>query len=112
MHLVRFAAAIARGYEPELRNARRRSRPRRPKPWVEELLLSSGAGRLSGDPDRLRGVAEGGTGSGAAVDPDADYKRCRVTRRGEETCARIYGDNYRKLRENIKELHPAMDPGW
>ena len=31
------------------------------------------------------------------------------TRRGEETCARIYGDNYRKLRENIKELHPAMD---
>jgi 4-carboxymuconolactone decarboxylase len=44
------------------------------------------------------------------MDPDADYKQVpEWTKRGEETCARIYGDNYRKLRENIKELHPAMD---
>jgi 4-carboxymuconolactone decarboxylase len=30
-------------------------------------------------------------------------------RRGEETCAIVYGDSYEKLRENIRSLHPALD---
>jgi 4-carboxymuconolactone decarboxylase len=29
--------------------------------------------------------------------------------RGEETCAIVYGDSYEKLRQNIRELHPALD---
>jgi 4-carboxymuconolactone decarboxylase len=30
-------------------------------------------------------------------------------KRGEETCAIIYGESYEKLRQNIRELHPALD---
>ena len=31
------------------------------------------------------------------------------TRRGEEVCARVYGDNYSKLRDSVRALHPAID---
>ena len=31
------------------------------------------------------------------------------TRRGEEVCATIYGENYRKLRDSVRVLHPAID---
>src|SRR3954447_19124328 len=31
------------------------------------------------------------------------------TGRGEEVCARVYGENYRKLRESVRALHPAID---
>ena len=30
-------------------------------------------------------------------------------KRGEKTCAVIYGDHYEKLRQNIRALHPALD---
>jgi 4-carboxymuconolactone decarboxylase len=30
-------------------------------------------------------------------------------RRGEEVCARVYGGQYRRLRENIARLHPDLD---
>jgi 4-carboxymuconolactone decarboxylase len=112
LHLVRFAAAIAQGYEPELRE---RAAPLKtaqvPVPWVEELLLQSVL--MVGYPRTL--IAFGvwrkvGRVPAPPMDPDADYQSVpEWTKRGEETCARIYGDNYRKLRENIKELHPAMD---
>ncbi len=29
--------------------------------------------------------------------------------RGEQTCARVYGGNYAKLRRNVRDLHPAVD---
>jgi 4-carboxymuconolactone decarboxylase len=28
---------------------------------------------------------------------------------GERTCAIVYGDSYEKLRENVRQLHPALD---
>lgn len=30
-------------------------------------------------------------------------------RRGEAVCRRVYGPNYRKLRDNVSRLHPDMD---
>jgi len=30
-------------------------------------------------------------------------------RRGEAVCATVYGENYRKLRESVRTLHPAID---
>ena len=68
-------------------------------------------GRLSADPHRLRDVAQSWPGRRApASDPDAEYTNvAEWTRRGEETCALVYGDNYRKLRDNVRELHPALD---
>jgi 4-carboxymuconolactone decarboxylase len=44
------------------------------------------------------------------ADPDTDYGRAAEwTRRGEELCAVVYGENYGKLRESVRGLHPAID---
>ncbi len=110
--LIGFAAAIAQGDEPELRE---RVGPLKegmvPIAWVEELLLQSVL--MVGYPRTLiafgvwRKVAKV---AAPASDPDTDYGRATEwTRLGEAACAQVYGDNYRKLRENIRELHPAVD---
>ena len=110
--LVRFAAAVAQGYEPELRE---RVGPLRnsqvPVQWVEELLLQSTL--FVGYPRALIAFTAWRRFSGVPAprtDDDADYSRATEwTRRGEETCAIVYGDNYDKLRDSVKALHPAMD---
>jgi 4-carboxymuconolactone decarboxylase len=110
--LVRFAAAIAQGYEPELRD---RVVPLRasqvPAAWVEELLLQSVL--MVGYPRALIAFAVWRKFS-ALPAPDADigqdYGQVHEwTRRGEEVCARVYGDNYSKLRDSVRALHPAID---
>lgn len=110
--LVRFAAAIAQGYEPELRE---RVTPLRssqvPVAWVEELLLQSVL--MVGYPRALIAFGVWRKFSGVPApesDPGADYAAAAEwTRQGEETCAVVYGENYRKLRESVRALHPAMD---
>lgn len=110
--LVRFAAAIAQGYEPELRE---RVVPLRssqvPSVWVEELLLQSVL--MVGYPRALMAFTAWRTFGGVEAppaDPDTDYARATEwTRRGEELCAIVYGENYRKLRESVRALHPAID---
>src|SRR5687767_4917435 len=96
--LVRFAAAIAQGYEPELRD---RVGPLRssqvPVAWVEELLLQSVL--MVGYPRALIAFTVWRKFSGVpAPDTDADADYAAVPewlRRGEEACAVIYGENYR-----------------
>ena len=110
--LVRFAAAIAQGYEPELRE---RVGPLRssqvPVEWIEELLLQSVL--MVGYPRALVAFTVWRKVSGVPApesDPDADYGRsAEWTRRGEALCAVVYGENYIKLRESIRDLHPAVD---
>ena len=110
--LVRFAAAIAQGYEPELRE---RVGPLRssqvPVQWVEELLLQSLL--FVGYPRALIAFTAWRKFSGVPApkaDEDTDYGRApEWTRRGEETCAVIYGENYEKLRDSVVRLHPAME---
>jgi len=112
LHLVRFAAAVAQGDEPEVRDRAAACRNGQvPVAWVEEMLLQSLL--MTGYPRTLiafaiwRKVARVGA---PEADPDADYAHLADwTRRGEETCGVIYGANYRRLRENVKELHPALD---
>ncbi|MGH7658301.1 MAG: carboxymuconolactone decarboxylase family protein, partial [Gemmatimonadales bacterium] len=110
--LVRLAAAVAQGYEPDIRDRVNGVRSADvPAIWVEELLLQSVL--MVGYPRTL--VAYGiwrklGPAHGPEEDPDTDYGRAGEWKeRGEVTCARIYGDNYRKLRENVRDLHPALD---
>jgi 4-carboxymuconolactone decarboxylase len=110
--LVRFAAAIAQGYEPELRErAGELRRSQVPGGWVEELVLQSVL--MVGYPRALVAFAIWRKTSGVAAtdtDPDQDYNRApEWTRRGEEHCALVYGENYRKLRQSVRELHPALD---
>lgn len=109
--LVRFAAAIAQGYEPELRE---RVGPLRssqvPASWVEELLLQSVL--MVGYPRALNALMVWRKFSGvlAPATDTEDYGMVgEWTRRGEETCTTVYGDNYAKLRDSIRTLHPAID---
>jgi 4-carboxymuconolactone decarboxylase len=110
--LARFAAAIAQGYEPELRE---RVGPLRasqvPPAWVDELLLQSVL--MVGSPRALIAFGVWRKFSGLPTpdgDEGMDYGRApEWTRRGEEVCARIYGENYRKLRDSVRALHPVID---
>jgi 4-carboxymuconolactone decarboxylase len=110
--LVRFAAAIAQGDEPELRERVRSLRMAQvPVAWVEELLLQSIL--MCGYPRALVAIAVWRRFSGVrapASDAEASYgSAADWTRRGEATCEIIYGANYEKLRDNVRALHPAVD---
>jgi 4-carboxymuconolactone decarboxylase len=110
--LVRFAAAIAQGDEPDLRERVRSVRVAQvPVVWVEELLLQSIL--MCGYPRALVAMSVWRKFSGVkapALDAEASYDaQSEWTRRGEATCAIVYGDNYRKLRDNVRALHPAVD---
>jgi len=78
--------------------------------WLDELVLA--AVLFAGFP---RGLVAAGAlrrvepAAGDAGDA-ADYSAWRDwERRGVELCRRIYGPNYEKLRENVRNLHPALD---
>jgi 4-carboxymuconolactone decarboxylase len=44
------------------------------------------------------------------IDEGQDYGQVgEWTRRGEEVCATVYGENYSKLRASVRALHPAID---
>jgi len=110
--LVRFAAAIAQGDEPDLRERVRAVRMAQvPVAWVEELLLQSIL--MCGYPRALVAMAVWRKYSGVkapAVDSEPSYDaHPEWTKRGEAVCAIVYGDNYRKLRDNVRALHPAVD---
>jgi 4-carboxymuconolactone decarboxylase len=110
--LVRFAAAVAQGDEPDLRERVRGLRLAQvPVVWVEELLLQSIL--MCGYPRALVALAVWRKFSGvkaAPADPEASYDHlAQWEARGEQTCAVVYGDNYRKLRDNVRALHPAVD---
>jgi 4-carboxymuconolactone decarboxylase len=112
LHLVRFAAAIAQGYEPELRERAAACKTAAVPPvWVEELLLQSVL--MAGYPRTLVAFAVWRKASrlpAPASDPEAEYgKVSEWTTRGETTCGVVYGPNYQRLRENVRELHPALD---
>jgi 4-carboxymuconolactone decarboxylase len=110
--LVRFAAAIAQGYEPELRESAELLRSAQiPAGWIDELLLQSIL--MVGYPRALIAFTVWRKLSGLPApesDLDQDYARAAEwTRRGEELCVVVYGENYRKLRESVRALHPAVD---
>lgn len=112
LNLVRFAAAIAQGYEPDLRERATACRTAQvPVPWVEELLLQSLL--MVGYPRALVAFSIWRKVSRVEApesDPGTDYGEVQEwIRRGEETCSTVYGANYKKLRANVRELHPALD---
>jgi 4-carboxymuconolactone decarboxylase len=78
---------------------------------VEEIILQSYL--FAGFPRALNAARawRAVTGRPApADDPEANAKTLNAWRkRGEKTCAVIYGDHYEKLRQNIRALHPALD---
>jgi 4-carboxymuconolactone decarboxylase len=109
--LVRLSAAIAAAGEAEVRAALATAAAASVPPlWVDELVLQSYL--FSGFPRALnaarewRRISPTATPGEDAADPSraADWLA-----RGEATCAAVYGPMYEKLRQNVFELHPALD---
>ena len=111
--LIQLAVVIACGDEREIRSAMARAAGRQgpPAAWVEELILQSYL--VVGFPRTLNAAREWRRASGRRApptDPGADYGHVRAwEQQGEATCARVYGRTYRRLRVNIRDLHPALD---
>ncbi len=110
--LVALAAAIAQGEEPEVRDRVAEAVAAGVSPvWGDELLLQSVL--MVGWPRTLVAAALWRKATGVPPtggDDDLHYAdHPEWTRRGEATCRTVYGDNYAKLRHNVRELHPALD---
>jgi 4-carboxymuconolactone decarboxylase len=109
--LIALAAAIAVGAE-ELIAGRSRDAVAADVPpiWADELVLQSVL--MVGWPRALvaAGIWRRETGVQApAADSSAVENPDLWRRRGEATCQVVYGGNYRRLRENVRALHPALD---
>jgi 4-carboxymuconolactone decarboxylase len=78
---------------------------------VEEIILQSYL--FAGFPRALNAARAWRAVSGRSTptdDEEASAKDFAAWRkRGEKTCAIVYGDHYEKLRQNIRDLHPALD---
>ena len=110
--LVRLAVVIAVGTEEELRAAMQRvsREPVNPE-WIEELVLQTYL--FAGFPRALNAAREWRRASERPAPPsDVGVTAHQVEewrRRGERTCALVYGDMYERLRANVRQLHPALD---
>ncbi len=116
--LIRLAGAVARGGDERLQRAIADVLSAKVPPlMVDEAILMAivavgfprtlvgmRAWRRTAIGDRLSAIGEPA--------PGADYRRHEEwTRQGEETCRIVYGSNYERLRETVRQLHPALD-GW
>lgn len=106
--LVRLSAVLAAGTVDQIRSELHRAATRAPHAWIEELLLQTYL--FAGFPRALNGMREWRRISGVpgAVAPLAAGAAV-LRKRGEATCARVYGSMYERLRVNIRELHPRLD---
>ena len=108
-HLVRLAAVIAAGTESTVRDALVHGSSGVPATWIEELILQSYL--FAGFPRTLNAMREW-----RRIAPAPDPATLQETRepeawsaRGQETCHRVYGAMYDRLRVNIRALHPLLD---
>jgi 4-carboxymuconolactone decarboxylase len=104
--LVALSAALAGGDAQSLEDAVHAAAGVADAAAVEEALLQSYL--FLGYPAALRGLAVwrrvSGRGAPAARRDEAEWER-----RGAATCARVYGGQYDRLRENVAALHPDVE---
>ena len=109
--LVRLAAVIAAGSEPDIRTELARARQDARVEWIEEVILQSYL--FAGFPRTLNAAREWRRVSGREAPSFDDGERldraAEWRRQGEQTCAIVYGAFYERLRQNIRALHPALD---
>jgi 4-carboxymuconolactone decarboxylase len=109
--LVRISGVVAGADEQGVRAVMSESLNDVDPAAVEEIILQSYL--FAGFPRALNAVRAWRMVSGREAPPrdmeteSADLDVWRE--RGEKTCAVVYGDSYEKLRENIRDLHPALD---
>ncbi|MEO8879502.1 MAG: carboxymuconolactone decarboxylase family protein [Gemmatimonadaceae bacterium] len=110
--LIDLAAVLAAGSEGEMRTSLEAAAKSSIDPvWVEELVLQTYL--FAGFPRTLNGMRLWRRASNRAANTtDADFDESLDslwTERGEQTCENVYGTLYKRLRANIRTLHPALD---
>lgn len=110
--LIDLAAVLAAGSEVEMRVALEAAAKSTIDPvWVEELVLQTYL--FAGFPRTLNGMRLWRRASNRVPDSkDPDFAESLAslwTSRGEQTCENVYGTLYKRLRANIRSLHPALD---
>lgn len=109
--LVRIAAAIAGAGETRMRQVMENAIGTVNPVQVDEVILQSYL--FAGFPRTLNAARTWRSVSGAKApdsDPEAELSSAsRWVERGEATCRTVYGESYELLRENIRDLHPALD---
>ena len=109
--LVRLAAVIAAGSEPDIRTELARAQQDARVEWIEEVILQSYL--FAGFPRTLNAAREWRRVSGRLAPVYDDGERLdhieEWRTQGETTCAIVYGPFYERLRVNIRALHPALD---
>jgi len=109
--LVRIAAAIAGANEQTTREVMQQASQTAEAILVDEVILQSYL--FSGFPRALNAARTWRAVSSQRAPAGDDSANAPHTkeweRRGEKTCARVYGQSYERLRENVRTLHPALD---
>jgi len=105
--LIRTAAIIATGTEGDVRQILAEANGGVPHIWIEELLLQTYL--FAGFPRTLNALREWRRLSPTPLGTDASESVAEWEARGRETCRRVYGAMYDRLRKNIDGLHPAID---
>src|SRR6476661_4916386 len=102
--LVQVAAVVAAGSEAEVRQVLESAERCVPHAWIEELLLQTYL--FAGFPRALNAFREWRrrVPEPAADQADASMDVASWEARGRETCRRVYGAMYDKLRHNINGL--------
>jgi 4-carboxymuconolactone decarboxylase len=104
--LVRLSAALAGGSE-ELVRAQLVEAATTNHTWIEEVLLQTYL--FAGFPRALNGMREWRRIAGAQIAEAPAIPSDTRRAAGEQTCARVYGTMYDRLRRNVRALHPLLD---
>lgn len=105
--LVRLAVVVSAGAEQDVNEAVGRAQANIPPEWVEELILQTYL--FAGFPRALNAMRAWRRVCPEPASP-ASLGSVAIWRAlGETTCETVYGDMYERLRENIRDLHPALD---
>ena len=110
--LVRLAAAIAGADEVNMRRVVDEVvMGNVPAEMVEEVILQSYL--FAGFPRTLNAARTWRAVSGIPA-PESDERASLKASgdwesQGEKTCAKVYGESYELLRQNVRSLHPALD---
>jgi 4-carboxymuconolactone decarboxylase len=104
--LVRVSVALALSDAAMLERELRAATALDPR-TVEEALLQSFL--FLGYPAALRGIGAWRRISGVPAPASAANDDAEWPARGESTCERVYGGQYRRLRSNVAALHPDIE---
>lgn len=107
--LLRLAAALGMRDAATVRRALEGAREAADAAAVEEVILQSHL--FVGFPDALNALAAWRELSALPAPAGLGEEPAAWEARGEAVCGAVYGANYRKLRENVRALHPDFE-GW